>query len=135
MLENSLRTIVVSAALAISFLGCSHSQPTSPSNLPSRGAPSAASAPGATVCSAYTGAARGLCQALFASDCVGQVPTPQRCDRLVDTFFAVTGTTPTFMSRIYVSRSVEECANILFVCQDGYQYFSDDSGCGCERLP
>jgi len=34
--------------------------------------------------------------------------------------------------RKYVSRDVGECARIRFLCAEGFQAFSDTTGCGCE---
>jgi hypothetical protein len=39
--------------------------------------------------------------------------------------------TPT---KTYVG-TTEECALIRFLCADGWTYFADDCGCGCETLP
>lgn len=33
----------------------------------------------------------------------------------------------------YVSRNLEECKIILFVCEEGYSAFTDGKGCGCKR--
>lgn len=33
----------------------------------------------------------------------------------------------------YVGTSPEECTRILFMCEPGMGYFSDDCGCGCYR--
>lgn len=125
--------IVVGVAIAAAALGCS--SPTRPSVLPSRAVPSAASqAPGASVCSAFTGAARGLCHALFATGCVMAGPTPESCGRLVDSLVEVTGTQPSFLFRRYVSLDVEACQFIRFNCSPDQAFF-DDSGCGCEPIP
>lgn len=34
--------------------------------------------------------------------------------------------------RTYVADSMEQCAVIRFVCDEGEAYFGDDTGCGCE---
>ncbi|HEX2254695.1 MAG TPA: hypothetical protein VHQ65_15620 [Thermoanaerobaculia bacterium] len=31
----------------------------------------------------------------------------------------------------YVSRDVNQCAAITFVCNDGYEMFFNECGCGC----
>lgn len=134
--DLSGRIIAVSVVLATASSGCSSPSPTRPSEMPraSRGAPSAA-APGSDVCAAYNGSARGLCHALFAIGCDVNGPTPQACDRMIDTFRNVTGQSPTFLFRDYVSRDVNVCSQIAFLCAEGYRAFFDDSGCGCERIP
>lgn len=43
-----------------------------------------------------------------------------------------TDSTPDENGRIYQSRDVEVCSRIRFVCEEGKQYFGDDTGCGCE---
>lgn len=35
----------------------------------------------------------------------------------------------------YVSKSPEQCAAIRFFCEEGYQPFFNDCGCGCEPVP
>jgi hypothetical protein len=35
----------------------------------------------------------------------------------------------------YVSRDPEQCAAIRFFCEEGYQPFFNDCGCGCEPTP
>lgn len=131
-MPNSLH-IVAGVVLCVCALGCS--SPTRPSALPSSAAPGAflAQAPGADTCSAYSGATRGLCQSLFGAGCTVTGPTPEHCDRLIGTFFDVTGTYPNFIYRGYVSRDPAVCASILWLCQSGYQPFSDATGCGCQR--
>ena len=32
----------------------------------------------------------------------------------------------------YVGNSVQECATIRFVCEEGEEFFSNDAGCGCK---
>lgn len=34
--------------------------------------------------------------------------------------------------RIYISDSADICSRIKYTCEEGYGYFSDESGCGCE---
>lgn len=36
--------------------------------------------------------------------------------------------------RNYVGYSEEECSRIQVMCVDGFQYFKDDSGCGCQEI-
>jgi len=36
--------------------------------------------------------------------------------------------------RQYAGESLEICSRILFVCDEGYQAFSDECGCGCEKI-
>ena len=35
-------------------------------------------------------------------------------------------------ARKYESRDVERCALTQILCVEGFQLFSDDTGCGCE---
>ena len=37
-------------------------------------------------------------------------------------------------TQTYVGHSLDECASIRFVCDEGTQYFADDCGCGCEVI-
>ena len=35
-------------------------------------------------------------------------------------------------SKIYIGNTEEECSTIRFVCTEGYEYFTDNLGCGCQ---
>lgn len=54
--------------------------------------------------------------------CVKDQDKPTRCD-------------PNDPTRRYVSSDPEQCAAIRFFCDEGYQPFFDDCGCGCEPAP
>jgi hypothetical protein len=38
-------------------------------------------------------------------------------------------------TRRYVSQDPEQCAAIRFFCEEGFQPFFNDCGCGCEPVP
>lgn len=40
----------------------------------------------------------------------------------------------TVRAKKYVSKDLEECAVVRFVCEEGYDYFIDDDGCGCAMV-
>lgn len=132
MLRNSLR-VAAAVVSCVCALGCS--SPTRPSALPSAAAPAAwlAQAPGTDTCSAYSGATRGLCQSLFGAGCTVNGPTPEHCDSLIGTFRTVTGSYPDFIYRGYISRDPAVCVNIRWACTEGFDPFSDETGCGCQR--
>lgn len=54
--------------------------------------------------------------------------TPPACQDLTERFQDLTG-------RRYIAYSVEECAVIRFVCNDGEEAFFDATGCGCQITP
>lgn len=37
-------------------------------------------------------------------------------------------------SKEYVSKDADSCSRIKFVCDQGFEYFSDECGCGCKDL-
>jgi hypothetical protein len=65
----------------------------------------------------------GCDPALGGRDCGGVCvkPNPSACRRHDAT-------------RSYVSRSPDQCAATLFVCEKGKQQFFDECGCGCETV-
>ena len=46
----------------------------------------------------------------------------------------VSDETTTIERRNYVSRNVEECSRIQILCVSDREYFSDETGCGCELV-
>lgn len=54
------------------------------------------------------------------ADCIGVCVARQSCDYEADPH------------KNYIGRSSDECAVIRFVCAEGWAYFADDCGCGCE---
>jgi len=34
----------------------------------------------------------------------------------------------------YVSEDPEECSRTQILCVEGFEFFSDDTGCGCEKI-
>ncbi len=39
---------------------------------------------------------------------------------------------PCLGEKKYVGNSAEECSRIKFFCAEGYEYFEDENGCGCQ---
>lgn len=44
-----------------------------------------------------------------------------------------TQTNETSSDKKYVGNSLDECSRIKFMCETGFEYFSDDNGCGCMK--
>ena len=36
-------------------------------------------------------------------------------------------------TRNYVSRDIGECSRTQILCVEGFEFFSDETGCGCEK--